>query len=111
MRPVAYQKLTAEASRRIAPVISRIRAAEGMPVHQITADVREHRWKPWEPLIKGFSGSSVLCGDPTTVWTGVPTRLRASPDAGPDSAGDALAPDRTGDDEYNFGFSRVCNGS
>jgi sulfopropanediol 3-dehydrogenase len=45
IKTVTYQKLTAEASRNVAPVISRICAAEGMLAHQITADVRAHRWK------------------------------------------------------------------
>ncbi len=44
IKTVTYQRLTPEASRRIAPVMSRICAVEGMLAHQITADVREQRY-------------------------------------------------------------------
>ncbi len=44
IKTVTYQRLTPEASRRIAPVMSRICAVEGMLAHQITADVREKRY-------------------------------------------------------------------
>jgi sulfopropanediol 3-dehydrogenase len=44
IKTVTYQRLTPEASRRIAPVVSRICAVEGMLAHQITADVRERRY-------------------------------------------------------------------
>ena len=44
VKTVTYQRLTPEASRRIAPVMSRICAVEGMAAHQITADVREKRY-------------------------------------------------------------------
>jgi sulfopropanediol 3-dehydrogenase len=44
IKTVTYQRLTPEASRRIAPVMSRICAVEGMLAHQITADVRERRY-------------------------------------------------------------------
>jgi sulfopropanediol 3-dehydrogenase len=46
IKTVTYQRLTAEASRRIAPVISRMCAVEGMLAHQITAEVRHTRYAP-----------------------------------------------------------------
>jgi sulfopropanediol 3-dehydrogenase len=44
LKTVTYQRLTAEASRRIAPVIGRMCAAEGMLAHELTATVREQRY-------------------------------------------------------------------
>ena len=44
IKTVTWQRLTPAASRRIAPVISRICTAEGMLAHGITADVREKRY-------------------------------------------------------------------
>lgn len=44
IKTVTYQYLTPEASRRIAPVVSRICEVEGMLAHKITADVREKRY-------------------------------------------------------------------
>lgn len=44
IKTVTYQYLTPDASRRIAPIMSRICAVEGMLAHQITADVREKRY-------------------------------------------------------------------
>ncbi len=44
IKTVTYQHLTKEASRRIAPVMSRICEVEGMLAHKITADVREKRY-------------------------------------------------------------------
>jgi sulfopropanediol 3-dehydrogenase len=44
LKTVTWQRLTPEASRRIAPVMARICAAEGMLAHKITADVRERRY-------------------------------------------------------------------
>jgi sulfopropanediol 3-dehydrogenase len=44
IKTVTYQRLTRKASRDIAPVISRMCAAEGMLAHQITADVRGTRY-------------------------------------------------------------------
>lgn len=44
IKTVTYQRLTRQASRDIAPVISRMCAAEGMLAHQITADVRGKRY-------------------------------------------------------------------
>lgn len=44
IKTVTWQRLTPEASRRIAPVMSRICTAEGMLAHGITADVREKRY-------------------------------------------------------------------
>lgn len=46
IKTVTWQRLTRDASRRIAPVISRICEVEGMLAHQITADVREQRYAP-----------------------------------------------------------------
>jgi sulfopropanediol 3-dehydrogenase len=46
IKTVTYQKLTPAASRRIAPVMSRICNVEGMAAHQITADVRFTRYAP-----------------------------------------------------------------
>ena len=43
---VTYQTLTPAASRRIAPIMSRICNIEGMAAHQITADVRYTRYAP-----------------------------------------------------------------
>lgn len=40
LKTVTYQRLTPEASERIAPIIGRMCAAEGMLAHEITADVR-----------------------------------------------------------------------
>jgi sulfopropanediol 3-dehydrogenase len=44
LKTVTYQKLTAEASQRIAPVIGRMCAAEGMLAHERTAAVRIERY-------------------------------------------------------------------
>ncbi len=44
IKTVTYQRLSAQASRRIAPIISRICEVEGMLAHKITADVREKRY-------------------------------------------------------------------
>lgn len=44
LKTVTYQKLTPEASQRIAPVIGRMCAAEGMLAHEITANVRVERY-------------------------------------------------------------------
>ena len=41
LKTVTYQRLTAEASERIAPIIGRMCAAEGMLAHEITAKVRD----------------------------------------------------------------------
>jgi sulfopropanediol 3-dehydrogenase len=46
IKTVTYQRLTAEASRRIAPIMSRVCAVEGMLAHQQTADVRYQRYAP-----------------------------------------------------------------
>ncbi len=45
IKTVTYQRLTPAASRRIAPIMSRICNVEGMLAHQITADVREKRYR------------------------------------------------------------------
>jgi sulfopropanediol 3-dehydrogenase len=44
LKTVTWQKLTAEASQRLAPVIGRMCAAEGMLAHERTADVRVERY-------------------------------------------------------------------
>ncbi len=46
MKTCTYQRLTPEASRHIAPIISRICDGEGMLAHGITADVRYTRFAP-----------------------------------------------------------------
>jgi len=45
IKTLTYQRLTPEASRRIAPVMSRMCEAEGMLAHQATADVRYRRYQ------------------------------------------------------------------
>jgi sulfopropanediol 3-dehydrogenase len=44
LKTVTYQRLTPEASERIAPVIGRMCRTEGMLAHEITADVRAQRY-------------------------------------------------------------------
>jgi sulfopropanediol 3-dehydrogenase len=44
LKTVTYQRLTAEASQRIAPIVARMCAAEGMLAHEITANVRVERY-------------------------------------------------------------------
>lgn len=44
LKTVTYQKLTTEASQRMAPVIGRMCAAEGMLAHERTATVRVERY-------------------------------------------------------------------
>jgi sulfopropanediol 3-dehydrogenase len=46
LKTVTWQRLTPEASRTVAPVISRISESEGMLAHAITADVRHARYAP-----------------------------------------------------------------
>jgi sulfopropanediol 3-dehydrogenase len=46
VKTVTYQRLTKEASRRIAPIMSRQCEVEGMLAHKITADVRFERYAP-----------------------------------------------------------------
>ncbi len=46
LKTVTWQRLTPEASRAIAPVISRISESEGMLAHAITADVRYAKYAP-----------------------------------------------------------------
>lgn len=46
LKTVTWQRLTPEASRKIAPVISRISESEGMLAHAITADVRYAKYAP-----------------------------------------------------------------
>ena len=44
LKTVTYQRLTPEASVRVAPIIGRMCAAEGMLAHEITANVRVERY-------------------------------------------------------------------
>lgn len=44
LKTVTYQRLTAEASHEIAPIMGRMCAAEGMLAHELTATVREQRY-------------------------------------------------------------------
>lgn len=44
LKTVTYQRLTQEASERIAPIIGRMCHTEGMLAHEITADVRAQRY-------------------------------------------------------------------
>jgi sulfopropanediol 3-dehydrogenase len=46
VKTITYQRLTREASRRIAPIMSRQCEVEGMLAHKITADVRFDRYAP-----------------------------------------------------------------
>jgi sulfopropanediol 3-dehydrogenase len=46
IKTVTYQRLSAEASRRIAPVMGRMCHVEGMLAHERTADVRHLRYAP-----------------------------------------------------------------
>jgi sulfopropanediol 3-dehydrogenase len=46
IKTVTYQRLTNEASRRIAPIMGRLCHVEGMLAHEKTADVRFERYKP-----------------------------------------------------------------
>lgn len=44
LKTVTYQRLTPEASQRIAPVMARMCASEGMLAHELTATVRQERY-------------------------------------------------------------------
>jgi sulfopropanediol 3-dehydrogenase len=46
IKTVTYQRLTDEASRRIAPIMGRLCHVEGMLAHEKTADVRFERYAP-----------------------------------------------------------------
>jgi sulfopropanediol 3-dehydrogenase len=46
IKTVTYQRLTPQASRRIAPAMGRLCHMEGMLAHEITADVRFSRYPP-----------------------------------------------------------------
>ncbi len=46
IKTVTYQRVSPEASRRIAPIMSRQCKVEGMLAHGITADVRHRRYAP-----------------------------------------------------------------
>lgn len=45
IKTVTYQRLTREASRRVAPVVARICEIEGMLAHKATADLRARRYE------------------------------------------------------------------
>jgi sulfopropanediol 3-dehydrogenase len=44
IKTVTYQRLTREASGRVAPIVARICEIEGMLAHKATADLRETRY-------------------------------------------------------------------
>ncbi len=44
LKTVTYQRLTPEASHKIAPIMGRMCASEGMLAHELTATVRENRY-------------------------------------------------------------------
>lgn len=44
LKVVTYQRLTADASHTIAPIMARMCEAEGLLAHKLTADVRERRY-------------------------------------------------------------------
>lgn len=44
LKTVTYQRLTPEASERVAPIMGRMCASEGMLAHELTATVRENRY-------------------------------------------------------------------
>src|SRR3546814_17697689 len=46
LKTLTWQRLTPEASRRIAPIMARICEAEGMLAHKLTADVSYARYAP-----------------------------------------------------------------
>jgi sulfopropanediol 3-dehydrogenase len=46
IKTVTFQRLSPEASRRIAPIMARVCNMEGMLAHEITADVRYRRYAP-----------------------------------------------------------------
>jgi sulfopropanediol 3-dehydrogenase len=48
LKTVTWQRMTREASRRIAPICARISRAEGMEGHARSADIRLQRWFPGE---------------------------------------------------------------
>jgi len=48
LKTVTWQRLTREASRKVAPVCARISRAEGMEGHARSADVRLAKWYPGE---------------------------------------------------------------
>jgi len=48
IKTVTYQRLSRGASHRIAPIMSRMCAVEGMLAHQLTADERLRRFAPEE---------------------------------------------------------------
>ena len=45
IKTLTYQRLDKSASHRIAPIMSRLCAIEGMLAHKATADVRHERYK------------------------------------------------------------------
>jgi sulfopropanediol 3-dehydrogenase len=58
IKTVTYQRLSGEASRRIAPIMSRVCHVEGMLAHQITADVRFQRYAPHNEPGAGAPGAT-----------------------------------------------------
>ena len=55
LKTVTYQRLTQEASERIAPIIGRMCHTEGMLAHEITADVRAQRYAQRVRANSGYS--------------------------------------------------------
>jgi sulfopropanediol 3-dehydrogenase len=55
LKTVTYQRLTQEASKRIAPIIGRMCHTEGMLAHEITADVRAQRYAQRVRANSGYS--------------------------------------------------------
>jgi sulfopropanediol 3-dehydrogenase len=55
LKTVTYQRLTREASERIAPIIGRMCHTEGMLAHEITADVRAQRYAQRVRANSGYS--------------------------------------------------------
>ena len=53
LKTVTYQRLTRQASERIAPIIGRMCHAEGMLAHEITADVRVQRYAQQQRARRG----------------------------------------------------------
>jgi sulfopropanediol 3-dehydrogenase len=59
IKTITYQRLSAEASRRLAPTMRRICEAEGMLAHALTCDARYDRYAPRN---EGRSGAATASG-------------------------------------------------
>jgi sulfopropanediol 3-dehydrogenase len=62
IKTVTYQRLSPQASRRIAPAMGRICEAEGMLAHAITCDVRFSRYAPHNET----ASAAAAMGEPTS---------------------------------------------